>query len=288
MAQTNPVLNYGTEVMLGFVGDTITDLYSNVGLLITDIYAYTVEVNQVSEVNAVCTFSMLLGAALCGMAVVKQIIGTYGTGTEGDPDQDPVEIIFRLCKALGIMGMNSWLFTEFLKFSTALGKDVTRVMAGVSGGNVLYDKMLDNINNSSGSPTWLFCNGAIVIAVLLFALSACQRGAELTLNKILLPIFCLDIINPNPEKWKMFIFQYGTGFVSYILQMFCFNMFVILFLHMGSMGMKEFIVLLGWLVLSIKTPSWLEKYIYATGTGRAIGQGASRLGQVIMYMGMRA
>ena len=282
----NPVFNYATEMILGFIGDVITDIYSNVGLIITDIYTYTVEVNQTNEVSAVCGFSMMLGAALCGLVVIKQIIGTYGIGTEGDPDQDPIEIIFRLCKALGFMGMNSWLFTEFLKFSTALGKDITRTMSG-TGGNAMYDKLIDSINRSSGSPTWMFCNGAIVIAVVLFAISACLRGAELTLNKVLLPIFCLDILNSNPEKWKMFIFQYGVGFMSYILQMFCFNMFVIQFLRMPSLGMKEFIVLIGWLVLSIKTPSWLEKYIYATGTGRALGQGASRLGQVIMYMGMR-
>lgn len=31
----------------------------------------------------------------------------------------------------------------------------------------------------------------------------------------------------------------------------------------------------------------LEKYIYATGTGRAVSQGASRLGQVVMYAGMK-
>lgn len=276
------------EMFFQFFSDVFSDIYSKIGFIITDIYTYAVEINELKEVEAVSTFAMLLGASLCALVVIKQIIGTYGIGTEGDPDQDPIEIIFRLCKALGIMGANSFLFTEILKFSNAVGRDIISSMNIENNNGIVQEKILDMVGNN-GSPAWMLCSGAIIVGMILFGISACVRGAELTLNKILLPIFCLDILNTNPEKWKMFIFQYIMGFFSFILQMLCFNIYIIQFLKVDitQIEIRQIMVLGAWLIMSIKTPQWLEKYIYATGTGRAISQGASRLGQVVMYMGMR-
>ena len=226
--------------------------------------------------------------ALCSLVVIKQMIGTYGIGTEGDADQNPVEIIFRLCKALAIMAMNSWLFTELLKFFSAVGRDITKAMLGDTLGISFYDTIEEQIiSQIVNSPMLAICGIVIVIGLVLFSISACLRAAELTLNKVLLPLFCLDILNSNPEKWKMFCFQYGMGFFSYLVQMFCYNVFVILCLRLNLLDMKQFIVLFGWLVLSIRGTKILEKYIYATGTGRGVGQGASRIGQVLMYTRMR-
>ena len=282
-------LNFVTEMLLALLGDFLTDIYNKIGTVITDIYTYTVEINQTAEVAAVTTFSMLLGAGLAGFVVVKELISTYGMGTTGDSDQDPMEIIFRLCKALGMMGMNSWLFNEMLRFSNAVADDVVSAMNIANRESEVNNRMLSLLSNAYSSPTTAMCSVVIVVGLILFGIAASLRGAELTLNKILLPIFALDIIKSNPEKWNMFIFQYGISFFSYILQMFCFNMYILIYLQMDvfNMDFKMFLVLVAWLVLSIKTPSWLEKYIYATGTGRAVSQGASRIGQVVMMVGMR-
>lgn len=282
-------INFVTEMLLALFGDFLTDIYSKIGTVITDIYVYTVEINQTEQVAAVVLFSMLLGAGLAGFVVVKEIINNYGLGTTGDPDQDPMEIIFRLCKALGMMGMNTWLFNEMIRFSTAVADDVVEAMNISDGNEEFNNRMLTLLSNSYSAPTTAMCSGVIVVGLVLFGIAACIRGAELTLNKILLPIFALDIIKSNPEKWNMFIFQYGISFFSYILQMFCFNMYIIQYLQMdvNDIDFKAFLVLVAWLVLSIKTPGWLEKYIYATGTGKAVSQGASRLGQVVMMVGTR-
>lgn len=284
-------LSFSTELFLSMCGDIISDFYAKFGYLVTEIYAYCVDINQIPGVAAVCAFSMLLGASLCSFVTVKQLIGTYGIGTEGDPDADPAELIFRLCKALGFMGVNSWLFTEMLKFSIAVGKDITKALNGTTNIDIspVHEKILNVFSGNNQSPAIVICSGALVVAMIIYGITAALRGAELTFNKILLPIFCLDIINANPEKWKMFIFQYGIGFFSYIAQMLCFNMYIIQLLQtdINNLEIKQAAVLFGWLILSIKTPSWLERYIYATGAGKAISNGTSRLGQVVMMIGTR-
>lgn len=282
--------NFVTEMFLALFGDVLMEFYSKIGNVITEIYVYTVEVNQTKVVSTVTLFTTLLGASLTAIVVIKQLMDTYGLGTSGDPDQDPVEIIFRLCKALGMMGINTWLFDTLLKFSSAVADDVVLVMNIGESTEEVNNKILALITGSYNSPTLAACSIIIVVSLILFGVAACLRGAELTFNKVLLPIFALDIIKSNPEKWNMFIFQYGVSFFSYIAQMFCFNMYIITFLSydITSFDLKKFLVLVGWLVLSIRTPKWLEKYIYATGTGAAVSQGASRLGQVVMMVGMRA
>ena len=123
--------------------------------------------------------------------------------------------------------------------------------------------------------------------MILFFVSAVLRGAEVTLNKVLLPIFAVDMLKANPERWNMFIFQYFISFISYLVQMFCFQMYAILYAHLDFTDFRQYLVMVAWLILCIKAPKTLEKYIYATGTGRAVSQGASRLGQVVMYAGMK-
>lgn len=277
-------LNFVTELLIGFLNDLLADLISHVGFLITEFYEEAVKINQTKEVASATVFSMSLGAALSILMVAKQLIGTYGIGNEGDADQDPMEIIFRLCMALGMMGANAWMFDELLKFSTALGNDVTYMLGGKINAQ---ERLATLLGDCDGSLFIIFLYGGIISGTLIFGISAFIRGAEITLNKILLPIFALDLIHANCEKWKMFIFQYVISFFSFIIQMFCYQMFAIQLVNLDMSDFKDYLVVIGWLILSIRTPKWLEKYIYATGTGQAISKGAGSIGQVIMYCGMR-
>lgn len=281
-------MNFVTEIIIDVIIDILGDFFSNIGEVINDIYSYCVEINQTKEVAAVSLFTMTLGASLSAVMVVKHIIGTYGLGTEGDPDRDPIEIMFRLCKALGLMGCNSWLFTEILKFSNAIGHDINANIGGMTGTDLAINMLKENINPT---PTMSLVCICMSVGLILYFVSAGIRGAEITLDKILLPIFALDIINSNSEKWNMFIFQYGISFFSYLVQMVCFKMYLLQFARLsfpvGVEELPQLIVVMGWLYLSVRSPKWLEKYIYTSGAGQAIGRGAIRLSQVVMFIGMR-
>lgn len=276
------VANYITKMMLDLMQDIASDMYNVVGYITLSLYQKVLEANQTPQVVSVSLYSMLLGAGLLVLVAAKHIICTYGFGTEGDAEQDPLEIIYRMAMALGIIGSNTWIFNEFFKFTVVLGKDVLNIM-GMSTGTDMNELLEVNID----SPFKLTLSTAIVIGMIAFAIVTCLRAAEITLSRILLPIFAVDLIHSNCEKWKMFIFQYGVSFVSFILQMICYEMFLISYYNMSASDIIDYFVVIGWLVLACKTPTWLEKYVYATGAGQAISRGAGRVGQVVMYASMR-
>lgn len=277
-------MNFVTELLTDVVRDILGDMFAAIGIQIIEIQKLSLVINQTEIVTALCTFSMLLGAALCVVVVGKQVVSVYGFGTQGDPDQDAFEIVFRLCLTLGVIGGNSFFFTELLKLTNAIAADILFIFVGKIAENDLTMMLLNGITG----PFNAICMIGIAIGLVMFALSSVIRAAEITLSKILLPIFAIDMLNSNHEKWNMFIFQYVMSFLSYILQLLCYQMFLYQFFKEGISFMGiDYIAAIGWLVLTVRAPKWLEKYIYATGTGQALSHGASRLGQVIMFVGMR-
>ena len=280
-------MNLLTEYMVDMFKDILVSVFDWIGTLIALIHAWILGANQVPAVAAMCTFTMLLGGALSSIVVAKNIVCTYGFGSQGDSDQDASDIIFRLCLALGVMGANSLIFQELYKLTNAVSQDVTATFNNVIGMDIVSS--MKAVIDTISSPANVIAAGSVVIAMAVYTLSATLRGAEITLSKILLPIFALDLINNNHEKWNMFIFQYIMSFLSFIVQQLCYQMFLSFFFSGGNLySVQDYFVMFGWLVLAIKLPKWLEKYIYATGTGQAISHGAGRLGQVIMFVGMKA
>lgn len=281
-------MNFFTEMILVFFGDVFKDICTHIGLYITEIYTFAIEINQTAQVSGVVMFTTILGASLCGLSVTKKLMLTYGAGTEGDADQDSFEIIYRLCIALGAMGANTWMFEKLTSLTKMLGNDLIKAMSGSINFD-LNSRLIRSIEQAASSETGtysgIFCCGIMILGLILFTFTAFLRGCELTLSKVLLPIFALDYINTSAEKWKMFIFQYFIGFFSFVVQMFCFQMYLNVYqaTDIMSYDIKNLALLFGWLILSIRSPAWLEKYIYATGVGRAVSNGAGRLGQVLMF-----
>lgn len=52
----------------------------------------------------------------------------------------------------------------------------------------------------------------------------------------------------------MFIFQYFISFISYLVQMFCFQMYAILYAHLDFTDFRQYLVMVAWLILCIKAP----------------------------------
>lgn len=259
------------------------------GFIINDIFFVVAEINQTNEITAITVFTSLLGISLMVIMVGKQLLGTYALETEGDADRDPINILYKVGKAVAIIGCNSWIFTELLKFSNSLGRDINKVINGSTEVVNIIKAMLIDAENS---PAYVLCVASLIIGIILFVFQAGRRGAELSMSRILLPIFATDIINSNPEKWNMFFFQYVINFVGYIIQMVCFRLMILFMSYLRAYSdvtelMKYFIVTMGWLTMAIKVPQWLEKYVYISGTGRTISSGASRLSQVIIYSKVR-
>ena len=72
-------MSFGTGLLYDILSDIMRSIVDHIGFLISDIYSYAVEINNTAQVSAACTFTMLLGAALCTLAVILQLPGgIYG------------------------------------------------------------------------------------------------------------------------------------------------------------------------------------------------------------------
>lgn len=283
-------MNWVTELLTNLIYDVTADIMSVFGDVINDVYALTLEINNTQIVNSLTTLTSAIGISLIVLMVIKQMIGTYALETEGDPERNPINVLYRVGKCVVIIACNSWLFGELTTLSYAVGRDIDKIFS-VSKPKTLIDALLNSVNGSGGGPAKMLCTGILTIGFVLFSIAAVLRGAELTLDRILLPIFAVDSVNSNPEKWNMFSFQYAVSFFSYLVQYACFKLMLLFCERINASNIRDFaiyfLLTIGWLVLTLKSPQILEKYIYATGTGKAVGNGASRLGQVIMFVGMR-
>ena len=146
--------------------------------------------------------------------------------------------------------------------------DLTKVLAAAVTSNTIND-MMGKVNDFFT----LICAGVCVVCMILFFVSAVLRGAEVTLNKVLLPIFAVDMLKANPERWNMFIFQYFISFISYLVQMFCFQMYAILYSHLDFTDFRQYLVMVGWLILCIGNESF----------GEAVGIDGERMAIPLYY-----
>lgn len=268
--------------LLSAFTDAINDLINGAldffNDFVNNIFFYVAEVNLDNRlvINA-ATYTTLLGIALITLLGVKQYFTTYVMETNGDPDSDPFDILVRCSEAVAVCCSNDFITTYFFKFSKYFASDL-----GEAGGVVdLKPTFLDliNISSNSGGPAqtvFLLILLLMVIGIVAFSFIAAIRGAELSLMKILLPIMSVDLVTANRERWGNFFISYAIAFLYYGLQLLCYRMFLSSLMSVSvSVLSKELLITFGWFFLMLRSPKWLEKFIYSTGLGRGVA-GAGR------------
>ena len=214
--------------LLNLIADALSEFVNGlldiVGDLIDSLFLFVLNANQTNFVSGLCTFSSVLGMVVLSFAATKRIFDVYIMQTEGDPDQNPIEIIYRLAMAVAIIGSNAWIYTELRNIALALVNDVGNVDVSIS------------ITNSLANAIQLVAGGlpgvivafvlfilVLIIALLIFAIITAIKASEITLMRILLPIFAVDLITSDRERWKTFFTAYVTAFCGYAVQIICFR-----------------------------------------------------------------
>ena len=256
------------EGMLDFFGDFINNIFYDIAA-----------VNDNEIVSAVVLFTTTLALVLIVVLAAKQIYCTYILQTSGDPDSDPLNYLVRVSISIAFISCNGWIFTELMNLSKALTTDVTGAAdLGLTAQGEAVLSAMDEVGNSLLIFAIIFV--VIMVAIIMFSIVAGIRGAELVLMKILFPIFALDYVTDTRERWNGFIVSYLVCFLGYTLQMLFFSMFSTIFgyIQAGQLDVA-LIATCGWAVLMIRSPKWLERYVYTSGVARSGGgaiKGAAR------------
>lgn len=276
----NWVLRNIGEVIAGLITGML-DFFND---LINNLFVYVADINLENPIiSNASVYTTLLGIALISFMGVKHYFTTYVMETSGDPDSDPLDILVRCSEGVAVCCSNDFLFTYFLSFSKAFVNDFAGSPGMIDGTAKIKIWVADLIDRMT--PALIIFEIIIffmVIGIIIFCIIAGIRGAELSLMKLMLPIMAVDLVTTNRERWNNFITSYIMTCLYYGVQLLCFRMFL------SSLGQvtvttlsKELIITFGWFVVMLRSPKWMEKFVYSTGVGRAVG-GAGRSAQFLI------
>lgn len=269
-------MNWVTKNIFGFIADMMESVLNFYGSIIGNIFEVVADQNLNSSLTENASkFVTLFALAFLALAAGKQILSVYVFGTAGDADEEPLQLVVRVAQAVAVIGSSSWIFNELLKFSKLFTNDL---LSSATEDDVsihllsLLDQAVETF--SMQAIGFIFTLLLILIGLIIFSVVAGIRGAELTLMKILLPIFAVDLITTNRERWNNFITACVVTIMGYSLQLLLFKLCCMVFFTVeyggtGATSRVKLITVLGLLVFMIRTPKWLEKFIYSSGIGSA-------------------
>lgn len=280
-------MNWLLKNIIGAFADLVTGFLDFVGTVVIDIFdnIATINISNTQVVNA-SRFTTMFGLALLTLMAIKHYLTVYMLETDGDPDADPINILVRLSQAVALICCNTYIFDQMMLFSRAFADDLSSSPGTpdftVTASSYIQAAMTGYSSSIVGSVILLL---VVVIGVIIFCVIAGIRGAELSLMKIAFPIFAVDLLTTNRERWNAFLTTYVITFITYAVQIFCFRMFCSSFSKIIVEQFNEnMLIMLGWFILMLRTPKWLERFCYSSGIGRAAG-GGMRMAQFMLFKG---
>ena len=247
------------------------------GAIFDNIFVVVAEFNK-DIASGVTDFTLPFSIAFIVFLTIKQYFTVYVLETDGDPDADPLDIFLRAAQAIAVAVCCDWIFDFFLQFSSSFTFEVSDTLTG----------LLSIPANFQSIPAVIIIIAiGVTVAIIIFGISAGIRGAELILFKMLFPLFACDLLTTSRERWNGFFTSYMVTWLAYGLQLVSFNMFastLTVFITADTTDFwKLFAIMVGWLLLMLRAPKWLEKFTYTSG----LASGVHGAGRSLMYMGMK-
>lgn len=282
-------MNWITENICNFMTDFLGGAIEMYGECINNIF-FTIVNAAVSNTYVVNAQKMLilLGFALISVMVVKIVISGYLLETDYDPDADSFNLIVRIAETTAIISCSGWIFDYSLQLSKDFAEDLMR-STNVTGFSNQTQSLLDaGLISAAGNIVFPYYLMILVLffAVIIFAVMSGLRGGELIVMKLFMPIFAVDLLTPSRERWNNFFMAYMLAFFSYGIQIFFFMIALKSYVSTSFSDPIYMISALVWIIIAIRAPKFLEKYLYKTGISSAASSGLRMVAQTaIMKVG---
>lgn len=237
----------------------------------------------VSAQRIIVGISMSLTVMFC----IKQYFDIYVLETSGDPEADPLDIIIRGSEATAFASCSSWIFLSFMNYCSTLGDAVLGSGDDIEFVNRYRDALtaLCTFQSNSGFifTIFMFC---MLFGILAFLVIATIRAAELSAMYIIFPLFCSELSYANHERFNGLLTNIVVTGLYFILQLLFYKMFMenLLLSLLGVtatgegaeyvMGMNCFKTI-GLFIVMLRSPKWLDKFVYSTGLGDVMKRGGS-------------
>lgn len=255
--------------------------------VLANIMSSSLNVLQMPLVENGIKYAQALAFTILVLKVSNEAFQTYILYQNGDPDSDPSGLLIRTGQAVAIISTLPWIVTQVFTFGSKVALDVAGLGTGQTG--VSDWSMILTFVISSGGSIIAIIAIILALALLIVAIQASIRGAELALMAVIGPIMALNITANNRNIWSAWFKQVLIVCVTQGLQIFMLQGALgILTRPSSSISEAGFLVIFGWLWVTIKTPKYLQQFAYTTGFTGAVGGAGKQAGSMYLMRKMMA
>lgn len=259
-----------------FFNEFLRDLISTFSEFLVNIMSTSLKVLELPFVRNGVSYAQALAFAILAAKVIYEGINQYILYQSGDPDADPAGLIIRTGKAVAVISTLPWIVLQIFTFGTKVATDVAKLDFGKT--SVSDFTFIAAYTASTGGLPVTLMGIIVVIMVLVIAIQATIRGAELALMAVLGPIMALNLTANNQNVWSSWIKQVIIICTSQALQIFMIKgAFTLVSTGISTGG---FLLLFGWLWVTIKCPKYLQQFAYSTGFTGAVGGTVKQAGSM--------
>lgn len=277
--------NWLTTQVMEFIGDCILSFIEFFQEAIVELFDKGTNFAKNTQIVGAINATTLVGVSLVSIMVLKEIINVYILETDGDPENDPIQLLVKASQTICVICCNDFIYDQLSKVSKLMSNDINASVTPEKifvSAEQLITQQLTKMGIINVLFILVYLGGAAVLAV-----KAGLRGIELAVMKMLLPIFAVDIVTVSSERYNAFVSSYFSTFFGYIIQMFAFNMSILSFVSAVTSSQIDYIYAGAWLYFSLNTPKWLEKYVYSSGLSKVV-KGGMGGGMQLSYLARMA
>lgn len=262
----------------GFLTTIFQGIIETFGMILANIIGTSANVLQMPFVQSGIKYTQALAFSLLVMKAMNEAFQTHILRTNGDPDADPGNLIIRTGQATAVIAVMPWIVEQIFIFGTKVANDISHLNSGSTNVTTWIDLIKGNME---GSFILIMSGLIIVISVLVIAVQAAIRGAELALMSVIGPIMALNLTSSNRNVWGSWFKQILIICVSQALQIFMLQgaITVITISNLSGTGL---LMIFAWLWVTIKTPKFLQQFAYTTGFSGAVGGTARQAGSMAL------
>lgn len=271
-------MSWITENITNFIADLVGGVIEFLGDIINNIFFTIVQYAVTSPYGINAQKVMVsMGFALLALNVVKIVTSGYLLETDYDSDAEPFDLVVRIAETTAVISCSGWIFDYVLQLSKDFASDLID-STGVTGYSQQTKALLDPSIVYSGVmsltvSTYVIFICLILIAVIVFTIVSGLRGGELIAMKLFLPIFAIDLLSTSRERWNNFFMGYMLAFFTYEIQILFYTIALKNYMTASLTSPVYFIATAVWMILAIRAPRFLEKYLYKSGVSTAASSG---------------
>lgn len=274
-------MSWITENIAAFLTDLIGGAIDFFGDILNNIFFWIVEqaMSNVYVINAE-KFIVATAIALISLMVIKIVTSGYLLETDYDSEADPFNLIVKIAETIAIITNAGWIFSWMLETAKIYTSELLG-NANTAGYSKTTKKLLEIQPAEAGTKFSVFLVLLVImlIAFVIFTVVAGLRGAELIGMKLLMPYFALDLLTNSRERWNNFITAYLIAFFTYAFQILFFLIALKSYASVSLVHPQYYISTIIWIIMAIRAPKFLEKYIYKSGVSNVASSGIRMVAQ---------